>query len=154
MKFEKYIGEDRYELTVIVFGDSYSVSKGKHEEMVKTDELSPITPVYPNGDLIVAGDMGDGVNGYTAVTNESPRVAFDWFDPQLRNLSWKEIERADRDANIIRRYERQFGGEIRNLAVFLFEYGDVEKVTFVIVAEGPLTMFDDMSLDEIAETLE
>lgn len=141
-----------YKLSITVYGSSFYVQRSLNVDAVDIESLPDSVPVYTGGELVSAGPMGKDTYGYLSISEESPPSIFNQIDPDARKQSWQQIEVADVDANVVRAYERMQGPELRHLYLFIIDVPE-EAIRFVMVSEGPSTMFGGASLSEVAEGL-
>jgi hypothetical protein len=152
-KFRRDVEGQTYFLSVSYTGSSILVSRTEASSDVDLSVIPNFVPVYDRGELLSAGELDEGVAGYFAVSEEPVNDAFAFMDARMQSLSWREIERADPEKGVIRRYERMFGSEMKNLVFIAVQVGDAFKVTFIVVMYGaPDILFEDASLSDIRDS--
>lgn len=151
-KFSKVEGDRTFNLLIVESEGVFYVSKT--EDLLENGDLSSVAtslPVYPNAEIIHAGAFDEDSSGYTALSSASAADIYGWIESRLHQDSWREVDRADQEAQIIRRYERSYGMSLRDIAIFIIPLPENLPVTYIIAVEGPSTMFDEISFDEIAK---
>lgn len=148
-KYVKTVGDTTYQLIVEVTYDGIRVKR--QYVRVNLDAIPNIVPVYEDGAMSVAGDLGEGVVGYSLFSEASRDDIYYWFDPKLRAESWDLVQSADAEDRIVRQYKRMVEFEQKNLMLAIVPMPLDPPITYVTVAYGPSTMFDNVTLQEISD---